>query len=313
MPDDRRQSAARHTLRQERPTEMRWVISALLVLGLVPRAFAADLDVDALRGSEPVGPALFTNWSGFYVGGQGSYANTTADFSGATSPIIASSLIELALEEDVGVSNWPLLGPGSSHAAGFGGFVGYNMQYQDLVVGVEGNYTHSNATVSASQSPILNRLVSAGGLPYDVNVSGTGTLTINDVGELRLRAGYILNNFLPYGFVGFALATANYQVTSCVYGQQDPSGINVPTGCGQQQTFTPCATPAQPSCVGFAFPNSASKTDALLYGFSVGGGLDYAMTRNFFLRGEFEYLQFDATANIVASELIGRLGVGLRF
>lgn len=292
---------------------MRWVISALLVLGLVPRAFAADLDLDALRGSEPVGPALFTNWSGFYFGGQGSYSNTNADFSSATRPLVASSLIELALEQDVGVSNWPFLGSGSSHAAGFGAFAGYNMQYQDLIVGVEANYTHSGATVSANQTPILNRLVSAGGLPWLVNVSGSGSLTINDVGEVRLRAGYIVNNFLPYGFVGFALATANYQVTSCVYGQQDPSGINVPTGCGQQQSFTACATAAAPSCVGIAFPNSASKTDALLYGFSVGGGVDYAMTRNFFLRGEFEYLQFDAIANIVASQIIGRVGVGLRF
>jgi len=290
---------------------MRWVISTLLVLGLVPRAFAADLDI--LRGSEPVGPAFFANWSGLYVGGQGSYGNINADFQGATRPLVASSLIELALEEDAGVSNFPFLGSGSAHAAGYGGFFGYNWQFQDVVLGFEGNYTHSGGTVSAAQSPILNRLVNAGSFTYNVNLSGSGTLTINDVGELRMRAGYVMGSFLPYGFIGFVLGDGNYQVTSCVYGQQDPSGINPPTGCGQQQSFSSCATLAHPNCVNFSFPNSASKTDALLYGFSAGGGVDYALTPNIFVRGEFEFVQFAAIANILATELNGRLGVGLRF
>lgn len=290
---------------------MRWVISALLVLGLVPRALAADLDV--LRGSEPVGPALFTNWTGFYVGGQFGYSSTTADFSGATRPLISSSLVELALEEDADVSTWPFLGPGSSHSIGYGGFAGYNMQFQDLVFGVEANYAYEQGTVQASQTPILDRIVAAGSLNYSVNGSGTGTLTIKDVGELRVRAGYVLNNFLPYGFVGFALGVADYQITSCVYGQQDPTGINPPTGCGQTQMFVPCATVAHPNCVNYSFPNTVARTDALLYGASVGGGVDYAVTPNVLLRGEFDYVQFAPFASIVASEIKARVGVGLKF
>ena len=56
---------------------MRWVFCALVLLGLASPAVAADLDLDVLRGAETVapppltvGPATFTRWSGFYVGGQ---------------------------------------------------------------------------------------------------------------------------------------------------------------------------------------------------------------------------------------------------
>ena len=47
---------------------MRWFICAVAVLAFAPSAFAQDFDV--LRGSETVGPATFTKWSGFYFGGQ---------------------------------------------------------------------------------------------------------------------------------------------------------------------------------------------------------------------------------------------------
>lgn len=290
---------------------MRWVIGALLVLGLVPRALAADLDV--LRGSEPVGPAFFTNWSGFYAGGHFDYGSANADFSAATHPLISSSLAELQLESVVAPSEWPVLGSANATGTGFGGFVGYNMQFQDLIIGVEGNYTHAPATVNATASPILDRLVTVGSLPYSVNVTGSGTLTPTDVGTLRMRAGYIVNNWLPYGFVGLALGSANYQVTSCVFGQQDPTSVGAPTGCGPTQSLVSCATLVHPSCVNYAFPNSATGKDVLIYGLSAGGGVDYAFTQNIFARGEFEWIQFAPVAGIVASELNARVGLGLKF
>jgi opacity protein-like surface antigen len=167
--------------------------------------------------------------------------------------------------------------------------------------------------VQAAETPILGRVVSAGGLQYSVNETGSASLTPKDVGTLRFRAGYVVNNFLPYGFVGLAIGDADYQVTSCVYGQQDPTGIGAPTGCGQAQAYTSCATLAHPSCVNYSVPNSATKNDALLYGISAGGGVDYAFTQHIFARGEFEYVQFAPIAHIVASQLNGRLGLGLKF
>jgi outer membrane immunogenic protein len=279
--------------------QMRWVICALLVLGFGPRAFAQDFDI--LRGSETVGPATFTNWSGFYVGGQFSYSDANADFSKATQPLVASSLIELALEADATPSQWPVLGRASNDATGFGGFVGYNTQWQNLILGVEGNFTHSPMTVTASDSPILDRVVGVGSLGYSVNLLGTGTLSLTDYGSLRARAGYVINNFLPYGFAGVVVGSGNYAVTTEIYGQQSSASPPV----------LPCAPSA--TCVDYDFANSVMKNGVLMYGFSVGGGLDYALTQNMFLRGEFEYVQFAPIGDIVASIITARVGAGVKF
>jgi outer membrane immunogenic protein len=154
-------------------------------------------------------------------------------------------LRQSTLENEDSVSTWPVLGSGGSDAVGYGGFVGYNTQWQDLVLGLEGNYTHTAFSMSAGSTPI-SRSVTAGGNPYNVNLTGTGQLEITDYASPRARAGWALGNFLPYGF-------------------------------------------------------------------SVGGGLDWALTQNIFLRGEFEYVQFAPIANIVASILSARVGAGFKF
>ena len=199
---------------------MRWVICTLFVLAFTPRALADDFDV--LRGSQPVGPATFTRWSGFYFGGQIGYGDAVTDFSHATQPLLAFSLRELALENEQHPSQWPVLGKVGDHTTGFGGFAGYNTQWQDLIVGVEANYTRTSLNATATSSPI-SRLVSAGGVAYGVSVfNGTGTLNLTDYGEVRARAGYIVGNLLPYGFVGFVVGRA-YAVTALVFGNRRTS------------------------------------------------------------------------------------------
>jgi len=91
---------------------MRWVICALVVAGMMlgpaPNAFAGDFDM--LRGSQSVGPATYTRWSGFYGGANFSYSNASTDFSGATRSLVAFSLRELALENEQHPSQWQVLG-----------------------------------------------------------------------------------------------------------------------------------------------------------------------------------------------------------
>lgn len=279
---------------------MRWAVCALFVLALPASAIAGDYGV--LPNIQTVGPANFYNWTGLYVGGQFGYGNTNADFSKATEPLIAFSLRELALENEVAPSTWPVLGKSGSDATGYGGFIGYNTQWQDLVLGVEGNYTHTNFSIFAPATPI-SRLTSAGGNTYSVTVNASGDLDLTDYGSLRLRAGYILGRFMPYGFAGVAIGSGNYSLNTLVYGQENPSSPPV----------VPCNTMIAPSCVDYAFPNSDTKNGALLYGFTVGGGLEVALTHNVFLRGEFEYLQFAPVANILVTSATARVGAGLKF
>ena len=63
------------------------------------------------------------------------------------------------------------------------------------------------------------------------------------------------------------------------------------------------------------FPHSAGagQNNALLWGFSVGAGLDWALTQNFFLRGEFEFVQFAPISSINLALFSGRVGAGYKF
>ncbi len=281
--------------------------------GLASPALAADYDLPVLRGSQPdapiapvatVGPATFVRWSGFYFGGQFGYNENNANFADATQPLVHFSLRELALESVAVPSQWAVLGRASGSGFDGGGFVGYNTQWQDLIIGVEGNYTRTNLVANSPTTPI-SRVTAAGGASYSVFLSGTGTLDLTDYATLRARAGWILGDFLPYGFAGFAVGRASYSVTTLVSGQQSTANPPFPN---PDATCTPSAT-----CINYSFANSDGRNGALLYGLSVGAGLDWAMTQNIFLRSEFEFIQFAPMANINVSIVGARVGGGLKF
>ena len=284
-----------------------------LMGGLLSPTFAADYDLPVLRGTEPVapvmtvGPATFTRWSGFYFGGDFSYSFSQADFSSATQPLLAFSLRNLTLEEVVQPSQIPVLGKGVANVFGGGGFVGYNTQWQDLIIGVEATYTRTNLNNTASSSPLAgtstspSRVFSAGGASYNVELSGTGNLDLTDYASVRGRAGWVVGNLLPYGFAGFVVGMASYSVTTLANVTQ--STLTPPYPCNFNNS----------TCQNFIFSNSAGQSNALLYGFSVGGGLDWALTPNVFVRGEFEFIQFAPFANIPVSIVDARAGAGFKF
>ncbi len=280
---------------------MRWVICALVVLALPSGALAGDLDV--LRGSQTVGPGNFTNWTGFYAGGQYGYSDASADFSNSTQAPIAYSLRELALENEFAPSDWPVLGSANHGAAGFGGFVGYNTQFEKLVLGVEANYDQASLSLVAPNTPIT-RLTPADsqGDSYLINITGSGSVTDLDFGTLRARAGWALGNFLPYGFAGFALGHANINIAATVQGEQNP-----PSGGGT------CSSSNTPPCTLFAFTTTAGKDSEWLYGFTAGAGLDIALTHNIFLRAEYEYVQFAPVASVIVDINTVRAGAGVKF
>jgi opacity protein-like surface antigen len=67
------------------------------------------------------------------------------------------------------------------------------------------------------------------------------------------------------------------------------------------------------TCQDFLFLNSAGQNNALLWGYTVGAGLDWALTPNIFARGEFEFVQFAPISNIAVSVASGRVGAGFKF
>jgi outer membrane immunogenic protein len=278
---------------------MRRVICALLGLAFAPSAFAGDFDV--LRGMQPVGPGMFYNWAGFYVGGQVGYGNANGDFSNSTSSLIAYPLRDTELEGEFLPSAYPVLASGNDDRMSFGGFLGYNTQWQDLVLGVEANYNQSQYAITVQGSPIARIEPPDGnGNVWTVAFTGTGSVTNLDYGTLRARAGLEFGHFLPYGFAGVALGQANITLSTIGYAE-----ANVPSS-------GPCSSFSSPPCYFISLDRTNVQT-SLLYGLAVGGGMDVALTQNIFMRSEFEYDRFAPVSDIVLSVVSARAGLGLKF
>jgi outer membrane immunogenic protein len=281
---------------------MRWQYCALILLGLASPAAAADLDSTFLRGSETVGPGTFTRWSGFYIGGEVGYGNANADFGQATAPGIAYSLRNTTLEASFAPSQWHMLGTANVSTPTYGGFIGYNTQWQDLILGVEANINRAGFNLKAPNNPIGRTTgADSGGNAYTVAFDASGFVDTMEFATVRGRAGYVVGNFLPYGFFGLALGVANVAVTSTATIEEFTSGSALVC-----TAIAPC---------GFLAPvvSSFARNNEVLYGFTVGGGVDVALTANVFARLELEFDQFNPQPNILLTVATARVGAGFKF
>lgn len=242
------------------------------------------------------GAAKFADWRGFYVGGFGSYSDVGADFSEATRAPIAASLQQTEIESEFTPSNWQVLGSAFRGAGGFGGFVGYNSEYLGpygkVVLGVEGDYEHAMLSLVAPNTPITRVQTLNSGTVDEISLTGSGTLSGLDFGTLRGRAGWDFNGVLPYVFAGLAVGDTNLNVT---------------------ETTTLVQNFGKPTAQTFVFPGTAGKSSEWLWGYAVGAGLDVAVTRHFFLRGEYEYVQFQPVANTPININSVRVGAAFKF
>src|SRR5882757_4051373 len=192
---------------------MRRFLMVAMMFGAVTGARAADLpDLPILRGS--VAPSLSAssrNWDGWYAGGQVGYTTADMDFSHSVKTLTNFMLRNSVLQDPV--SQWSLLSKNHAQATGFGGFVGRNWQWDQVVVGVEANYNYMNSLASSSTNGMSLNIVNPAGEntpdghthTYSTTLSGTASLQIKDVVTFRGRAGWVAGDFLPYMFGGLAV------------------------------------------------------------------------------------------------------------
>jgi opacity protein-like surface antigen len=275
---------------------MRRLLLATFIAVVAQGAHAADpADMPILRGSfrdAPPPQTYRTVWQGVYAGGQVGYGVVDSDFTNATQDITARMLHNLSIEQTYRISEWPLMSPQSNHSKAFGGFVGYNAQFENVVVGVEASYMHGSFNTSASGS--MSRTLDAGGYTYGVTSASTASVTINDFGSLRVRGGYTWDNALPYAFLGLGLGRGSFHKTTNVYGV----AVNPSAAAGFQN-------------IPFDYFAAEAKNDRLIYGLSAGLGLDYMLFSGLFLRAEFEVTRFSAPIDTMVST--GRVGLGYKF
>jgi outer membrane immunogenic protein len=193
--------ASRHNGAQARRTRVasrgraarRAPVIALALILLVPvTAAAADLG-DTLRGSLPnfVRPSSAIRWDGVVFGGQLGYANLSADFTDSTS---TSGQLPRGV---------------TTNSATYGAFLGYNTQWDDIILGVDVGYNRPSSMMMST---------SGGGT--------TGSLKLDDYGTFRGRAGYVLGQFMPYAFVGGAVGRMNYAIAPASSASQTASRDN---------------------------------------------------------------------------------------
>lgn len=274
---------------------MRGLLLAAVILGLAQSAQAADMpDFPPLRGSLPDGLSTTrTVWQGYYVGGQAAVGESDMNFTGATSDIVAKLLANTAMESSGNVSSWPVGSKMSVRGNGWGGFIGYNSQWDDVVIGVEANYLHGK--FGGSQTDTMSRFFTDSlGYTDSVTYSGTGTYALSDFGTLRVRAGYAIGSFLPYMFAGVALGQADIVRSASVYGTQ----VNAS---------------AAPGFTNVPFSDSATdgKYSHLVYGYSAGVGVDVMLMAGLFLRAEYQYVRF--TSSIDTDVNTVQVGLGYKF
>jgi|HubBroStandDraft_6_1064221.scaffolds.fasta_scaffold483733_2 outer membrane immunogenic protein len=280
---------------------IRWAVCSVVMLVFAPGAYADDFAV--LRGSQPT-----YNWAGFYGGVQGGESSATVNFNQATAPEISNILRNTAIEADENISGWSVLsGNGTAHNAGYGGFVGYNVDWENVILGLEVNY--NRVSLNSSTANGLERFFTdSADLPanhnylYDVKVAASASMHITDILTFRGRAGWEAGNFLPYAFAGLAIGRADVSsLTTLSYTATDYPTPQVP----------PIAA-LSPLAFG---PESAGTTEggAFTYGFATGFGIDIALLPHVFVRGEGEYIYFVPLDHIQASVASARLGVGYKF
>jgi opacity protein-like surface antigen len=97
---------------------------------------------------------------------------------------------------------------------------------------------------------------------------------------------------MPYGTIGLAFGRADIALSTSVFDAVANGNVVV----------------AQ-----FLFTQSQAKSQAFIYGFSGGLGLEVALTPNIFGRADYEYIQWQRFWQIASGLHNARLGLGVRF
>jgi opacity protein-like surface antigen len=281
---------------------MRRIVVAMMMAAAAGSAQAADLpdfsDLPVLRGGFRDGLSSgIRSWRGFYIGGQVGYGAADMSFSGTNADLIERALGPNNILIDVASSVAGAHGKVSVRQTTFGGFAGYNGQWDDAVLGVEANYMHGTFNGMSSVAPVPLTYVTpfSDGQYHRIGLNSVRSIAITDMGTIRARAGWAVGSFLPYVFGGVALGRAD--ITSAVV-IRDASGPDF---------LTAAAAAYRP-------PYTASDAvgSKLLYGYTLGLGTEVSLFGGLFARAEWEYLRFvNAGADININTVRG--GLGYRF
>lgn len=285
------------------------LVAGISLISLSP-AQAADLDYGVLRGPDYETEVVVIDWNGVYVGGHGGYTSASLGFRNVFQPLVAKALYASTAEGELGASTLLTASPVRVGGGSYGIFAGYNYQFDETIVGVEVDY--SRFDLSGSTTDAISRFGTiSNGYLQTVSLSGTSSTQIEDYGTVRARAGYAFGSLLPYVTGGLAIGRAHVtdQVNIQSYGydqlaytsnQALPASQRPLVGNFGYANFNPNypavnSTPAGATggqTTPFVRPVGQTKTK-VVGGIALGAGVEWALTQNIILRGEYQYVLFN--------------------
>jgi len=234
------------------------------------RVVVCVLTLLAAIASQPVfATDKISNWAGFYIGGNAGYAwgteNNTLNIDDGSTALSCHFCAAVVGGNDAGLAQ----AAGSSHfdPHGFvgGAQLGYNWQKENWVYGLEADFESFNqqqTNAGSVQLPANSGFGNCGAAPcvgsFSSSVRSDWLLTV------RPRIGYVWNSTLIYGTAGLALSQLSFRQTY-------NDNVFLPFGAGGTAT------------------SSSSVTRA---GWTVGGGIEQALGKNWSAKIEYLYVRF---------------------
>lgn len=278
-----------------RRNRMRVLAAAMLLAVSAGEATAADWLDDTLRGSFTSSAPV--RWDGINFGASMGLSSMNTDFGNSSSSLIAYSLRNTTVLTELQPQSWTTLPSNTTNARQYSIFLGYNIQWSELVLGIDGSYNRPSSLESSASDSIARQATTSDTFVNQIDIAAQASLKMIDYATLRARAGYAMGQFLPYAVVGVAVGRFNYTTTATT----TVSG-NSPTVAAPNNVYGP-NTDTQ----------SNSRNNAFSAGPLFGLGIDVAILPNMFLRAEWEYAAFAPVGGIRAGLNTGRVGVGVRF
>jgi opacity protein-like surface antigen len=183
----------------------------------------------------------------------------------------------------LGTADWNYVGGGvSPHVGGysFGGDIGYNYQFGPYVLGVEADLGKARVTGGTACGPLLAGIFTSAAPMFQMTCNAWADW----MATATARVGYAWERVLLYVKAGGAWT--NQQVAATC----NESAILLVASA----PFQSCSNPAGILSAGFG----GSKT---ISGWTVGYGTEFALTRNWSVRAEYNYISF-GDRNVVASD-----------
>lgn len=268
---------------------------------------APSLAADYLRGTQVFeAPQAATtveqniNWSGFYFGGGAGVSDTKFQPGNGLQDLarFAYRNTLLGAEHDMGALLGNLPEKRDSGATYFG-FAGYNFAFGDAILGFELDYTRSGHDYKLGDF-IARRAVTSNGTINDFSLTTNQGAKLDDYATARLRMGWAAGSFMPFATIGGAVGRFN--TTSTITATNHITRTNPVTGLIEQG---PAA--------GYPLIVGGTKKNVYGFGLSVGGGVDWALADNIFLRGEYQLIRFADVEGTTTTVNTARAALGVKF